>query len=374
MPILLLAVFLFGSGCDVPGFTNGAHDEPAVARSVGAVSPTQGMNVGRAAHTATRLEDGRVLVAGGFDDEERSLPSAEVYDPSADSFIPADDMQTARLGHTATLLPNGRVLITGGYDGGYLASAELYDPDAGTFAPAGEMVRARSDHVATLLPNGKVLLAGGVGEGWRFLAAAELYDPSTDTFTPTGSMTAPRESHTATLLETSKVLIAGGHTGRDRAVTVHSSAELYDPATGTFEKTGSLTVRRHKHDATLLRNGRVLITGGSDERDSEGAYTSAELYDPTTGSFSATGNMKAARYKHEGPSVVLTSGRILVAGGASGAETYDPATRAFSSAAGSMGTRRLFSTATLLRSGRVLIAGGYDQRVNVSAGAWIYQA
>lgn len=371
LPVLLLAVAAFGLGCDTHGFTNG---EPGDARSVGAVSRVQDMSVERAAHTATRLDNGKILIAGGFVSEERSLSSAEVYNPSVGAFIPAGDMATARLGHTATLLPNGKVLIAGGYNGDYLASAELYDPDAGTFASVGKMAGARSDHVATLLPNGKVLLAGGVGDGWKFLADSELYDPSTNTFTPTSSMTTPRESHTATLLETGRVLVAGGHQGRDPAVTVYSSAELYDPATGTFEPTGSLTVRRHKHEATLLPNGQVLITGGSDERDSEGAYTSAELYDPATGSFAATGNMKAARYKHAGTSVLLANGRILVAGGASSAETYDPATRAFSSAKGSMGTRRLFSTATLLRNGRVLITGGYDQHINVSAGAWIYKS
>src|SRR5258708_33319586 len=132
------------------------------------------------------------------------------------------------------------------------------------------MVLVRSVHAATLLNNGKVLLAGGVGTSWTFLADAELYDPATNTFAATGAMTMARESHTATLLRNGNVLIMGGHKGRRSAITIYSSAEIYNPASGTFSSTGNLTVRRHKHDAALLADGRVLIIGGSDERDGRG--------------------------------------------------------------------------------------------------------
>ena len=169
------------------------------------------------------------------------------------------------VGHSATLLPNGKVLIAGGYNGNYLASAELYDPVTRTFSPTKAMQTARSGHVAVRLPSGKVLLAGGVGVGWTFLRNAEVYDPATNTFTATGDMAAARESHTATLLENGKVLIAGGHKGRRAEMTIYSSAEIYDPATGRFNATGEMTRVRHKHGAVLLADGRVLIVGEADK-------------------------------------------------------------------------------------------------------------
>jgi lipopolysaccharide export system protein LptA len=285
-------------------------------------------------------------------------------------------MNATRAGHTATLLPNGKVLIAGGFNGSYLASAELYDPTTRIFTQTRSMVAARSGHAATLLNNGKVLLAGGVGTGWTFLADAELYDPATNTFAATGAMTTARESHTATLLKNGNVLIMGGHKGRRSAITIYSSAEIYSPANGTFSYTGNLTVRRHKHDATLLADGRVLIIGGSDERDGRGgsAYRNAEVFNPTTGTFTAVGSMNAARYKLQGTTVLLNNGKVLVAGGANRAEVFDPATNTFSVANGNMGTLRLFATATLLGNGQVLITGGYDDGQAVSANAWIYRA
>jgi hypothetical protein len=178
-----------------------------------------------------------------------------------------------------------------------------------------------------------------------------------------------------TLLEDGRVLVAGGHQGRHAAITIYASAELYDPAIGTFTATGNMTVKRHKHDAVLLPNGRVLVSGGSDERDDLGAYASTEQYNPATGTFSASAKMPAARYKHHGTSVVLKNNLVLIAGGARNAVLYDPATNTFHTVAGDMGTAsfsRLFATATPLPNGDVLIAGGYGLNQRTSAGAWIY--
>jgi hypothetical protein len=236
------------------------------------------------------------------------------------------------------------------------------------------MTAARSGHVATLLPNGRVLLAGGVGVGWTFLASAEVYDPATNKFTATGDMLAARESHTATLLTNGKVLIAGGHRGRRSAITIYSSAEVYDPASGRFAAAGDMTRIRHKHEAVLLADGRVLILGGSDERDGDGAYASAEIYDPARSTFRATGNMNLTRYKLQGTAVLLSNGKVLVAGGANRAEVFDPVRNTFSFAAGDMETIRLFATATLLKNGQVLITGGYHPGNIVSPNAWVYRA
>jgi N-acetylneuraminic acid mutarotase len=237
------------------------------------------------------------------------------------------------------------------------------------------MVTARSGHVATLLNDGKVLLVGGVGTGWTFLSDAELFDPQTNTFTATGGMMTARESHTATLLKDGKVLITGGHKGRRSAITIYTSAEIYNPKNRTFTAAGDLTVKRHKHDATLLADGRVLIVGGSDERDGDGAYRNAEVFNPTNGTFAAVkNNMNAARYKLQGTAILLPNGKVLIAGGANRAEVFDPATNSFSYASGDMGTKRLFATATLLKNGQVLITGGYTDGIIVSANAWVYRA
>jgi N-acetylneuraminic acid mutarotase len=365
LAVLLWALVLGALSC-----STGANAEQS---PVGTVTRIGSMATRRAAHTATLLPDGRVFVAGGLAGES-SAASTEIFDPETRTFASAGNMSVARTGHTATLLANGKVLIAGGYNGSYLASAELYDPVAKSFAPVRTMNAARSGHVATLLPNGKVLLAGGVGTGWTFLSTAEVYDPATNTFTPTGDMLAARESHTTTLLNNGKVLIAGGHRGRRPSVTIYSSTEIYNPATGRFSAGSDMTRIRHKHEAVLLADGRVLIAGGSDERDGNGAYANAEIYDPASNSFRATGNMNLSRYKLQGTGVLLSDGKVLVAGGANRAEVFDPATSAFTYAVGDMETPRLFATATRLRNGHVLIIGGYHDGTVASSNAWIYRA
>lgn len=371
-------VMLMMACCLVPGCAQVApvqqKTETNVARA-GAVSAIRSMTTQRAAHTATLLNNGRVLIAGGFVGNGGGLASAEVFDPTTNSFASVAKMTVARAGHTATLLPNGSVLISGGYNGDYLNSAEVYDPTTDKFTSAGRMVTPRSGHVATLLNDGKVLLAGGVGTGWTFLTDAELFDPKTNTFAATGGMATARESHTATLLNDGKVLITGGHKGRRSAITIYTSAEIYSPASGTFTAAGHLTVKRHKHDATLLTDGRVLIVGGSDERDGDGAYRDAEVFNPGNGTFIAVkNNMNVSRYKLQGTTILLKNGKVLIAGGADRAEVFDPASNSFSFADGDMGTKRLFATATLLENGQVLITGGYHDGNMVSANAWIYRA
>ena len=373
--VVLLTVLSAPSSCNKDTVRTGSNqrEQSRISRS-GTVDPIRSMSRPRAAHTATLLPNGKVLVAGGFAGKGNSLASAEVFDLTTDMFAPAGDMSSARSGHTATLLNNGKVLIAGGYNGNYLSSAELYDPETGKFTPTSKMVTARNGHVASLLPTGKVLFAGGTGTGWTFLNDAELYDPTTNTFTATGNMLAARESHTATLLANGKVLIAGGHKGRRADITIYSSAEIYNPATGSFSLAGDMSRVRHKHEAVLLADGRVLISGGTDESDGRPAYTSAEIYNPAEGTFVATGNMNLPRYKLQGTAVLLHSGKVLIAGGADRAEVFDPSNNTFSYAAGDLETPRLFATATRLQNGQVLITGGYHGNNQVSSSAWIYRA
>lgn len=354
---------------------------PAVARdsaldlAAGSVVATSAMSAARAAHTATTLRDGRVLVAGGFTDEENAVSGAELFDPAGSRFIVLPRMRTLRHSHTATLLPDGKVLLVGGYRAGstVLSAAELFDPATNRFTPTGSLAAARAGHVAVALPNGKVLIAGGVGPAWSFLSSAELYDPTTGRFAPTGSMTIARESHAAVLLQNGHVLIVGGHQGRRADIRLHTSAERYDVASGTFRKVGDMRVRRHKHDAVLLRDGRVLVTGGTDERDMDGIYDSSELFDPTSSTFTMGPVMQRPRYKHNGSAVLLADGTVLIGGGAAQAETFDPRARAFALVTGTSAMAGQFSAVAPIKDGGVLITGGYGGGRGPRTNAWVYR-
>jgi len=370
--MLLSFVFIFTTlasfACTHPRTIASPSISEAGLRQVGEMSSA------RAAHAATLLEDGRVLITGGFQTGGRSLSSAEVFVPSSGKLETLAGLNAARASHTSTRLPDGKVLIAGGFDGNYLQSTEIFDPKTGRFSVGPQMTMPRSEHTATALANGRVLIVGGVGTGWAFLADAEIYDPVTGRFSAVGKMSTPRESHTATLLTDGRVLITGGHKDRRSAITIFASTEVFDPAKRIFELTGNMTIKRHKHAAVLLKDGRVLVAGGSDERDSRGAYSSLEIFDPRTDAFKVAGEMRRSRYKLNGAVALMPGGKVLIAGGSDGAEVFDPATSKTTETAGSFGSHRLFATATALSDGRVLIIGGYDQSNRVSSGAWIFES
>ncbi len=236
------------------------------------------------------------------------------------------------------------------------------------FTVTGSMNTPRILHTATLLPNGTVLVAGGEDANGNILNSAELYNPATGTFALTGSMNAPRVFHSAVLLNNGQVLMVGGDGG---ATADLGRGELYDPATGQFTLTGTLTNSfLFEATATLLKNGKVLIAGGDDDT---GAITAnAQLYDPSTGTFSATGSLITGRADHT--AALLDNGQVLIAGGESNssdtalasAELYNPATGTFSATTGSLGATNVFFTngATLLNSGMVLIYGGEESETD----------
>lgn len=346
------------------GSVGDAHK--SVTGAAGSVTPTGNMSTPRAAHTATLLPNGKVLITGGMERNGGFFATAELYDPDTGKFTATGSMTTKRVGHKAILLRNGKVLIIGGsnHEDGSLASAELYDPGTGTFALTGSM-KDKGGGLVTMLADGRVLVAGRYNE---------IYDSSTGAFSLTGNIDL-QQSSTATLLtllKNGQVLLTGSVTYP--AETPLAKAELYDPATGSFTAIGNMTTARAKHSATLLPDGRVLITGGMDRNGPQGRTASAEIYDPAKNSFAAIANMSMARFKHADTAVVLPNGKVLIAGGGERAEVFDSVTSTFGVASGSLDEAWFFATATLLQSGKVLIVGGYRRGVVCTAGAWIYQS
>jgi uncharacterized protein (DUF2141 family) len=317
------------------------------------------MATARHNHLATLLPSGKVLITGGYDNGYGTNPfaSAEVYDPASGTWSVGASMASPRGEHAATLLPNGKVLVSGGYigSGNNLAAAEVYDPASGTWSAAASMVVARHAHKAMLLSNGKVLVSGGWNRG--ALASAEVYDPSSGTWSATASMVSARWGHTTTLLPNGKVLVSGGSISGNGSSSI-AAAEVYDPASGTWSATASLASARWGHTATLLPNGKVLVSGGY---TGSSRLASAEVYDPASGTWSAAASMVSARYVHT--ATLLPNGKILVSGAGYGptptssAEVYDPASGTWSVAA-SMITTRDGPTATSLPNGQVLVTGG----------------
>ncbi len=375
-----------GTGIDYPThFRDFWEYTPAAAQTPGTWSATGSMNTARFLSTATLLHNGKILVTGGVDASGNVTATAELYDPSTGTWTPTASMSTARNNLTATLLPNGKVLVAGGSPCCLipLSSAELYDPDTATWTPTGSMNAARFAHLATLLPNGplagKVLVTGGLDENYITESSAELYDPNTGLWVNTGSMAIARywDSPSPTTLPDGSILIVGGTT----CCPYHwfNEAELYDPISQTWTPT-STKVTKANEATVLLPDGLVLVAGGvKGTQPTSTNVADAELFNPATGTWAATASMSTDRALHT--LTLLTSNQALVAGGTSGgwgvcndlttAELYDSSARTWF-LTGNMTVARAYHTATILPNGQVLAAGGTDCEGNVKSSAELY--
>jgi WD40 repeat protein len=359
----------------VPGPTHSSTPQPTTHRASAAWTATGSMTGGRSQPSATVLNDGKVLVAGGFG-ELGGTTSAELYDPASGIWNTTGNMLTADYGFAATLLADGKVLVV--HNSSY-GTAELYDPASGTWTATGKMVTGHAWETATLLPNGRVLVAGDNYNPGVDPVSAELYDPASRTWTATGGMVAPRVVHTATLLPDGRVLVAGGAAGADFKTRL-ATAELYDPASGTWTATGNMAVARGNSSqaftVTLLPDGRVLAVGGQSQNGTGALEASAELYDPNGGTWSLAGSMSDGRTGQT--ATLLRNGRVLVTGGFSGpasdptasAELYDPNSRPLVdfgigswSVTASMAEARYGHMAIPLRNGTILVIGGFGKQI-----------
>jgi hypothetical protein len=335
----------------------------------GGFAYTGSLNTARYDHTATPLPSGEVLVTGGLgvNGNYTSLSSAELYDPKKGKWIVTGSMSVGRTGFSATLLSNGQVLVAGGsdYQIRCYATAELYNPATGQWTLTGSMSQPRCLHGATLLPDGSVLVSGGVNSLYDFsrptVSGAQIYNPNTGTWTATGSLNVSRASAATLLLQNGQVLAAGGYnnTGNNNPNTYLTSAELYDPSTGQWNSTASISGNVGLPTTpVLLTNGGMLIAND------------AQFYDPNTVTWDATGPLPTLTFPPT-KAVLLGNGNVLGTGcqcksskyynchavATATAFLYDVAGNSWS-VTGSMNYPRFHQTMTLLPSGQVLVTGG----------------
>lgn len=310
-------VFQFGGLADIGVLLNSAE---IYDPSTGLFTATGNATNARMRPTTLALADGRVLVAGGRGgfQGDTIYDAAEIYDPVAGTFSPAGNMTTPRYVASAALLDDGRVLVAAGFNftDGTLGSAELYDPATNVFTATGSLNHARDiNSQAARLQDGRVFLAGGYNDDGP-LATAEIYDPATGTFSLTDDLPDARGDHVLVTLADGRVLVVAGFGMFDYL----AQAAIWDPETETFSATGSLNLPRANPSAILLADGRVLVAGGSYSAPGGGDPNAptAEIYDPATGEFTLVGDMITPR--SHGRANVLSDGRVLFTGGWVGVE------------------------------------------------------
>ncbi len=328
------------------------------------------MTITRRAHTATLLNDGRVLIAGGEHPSGASttyLSSAEIYDAGTRSFAATVPMNAARSFHAASRLANGSVLVAGGLDGAgsVISSAEVFDPTTpGWTTTTSAMTTPRHRAQAVTLANGRVLIAGGLSTTFSVLSSAELYNPGASNFSASSDMLFRRFGHTLSLLDSGQALVVAGIT--TTSTSDLEQCELFEALTTQWNAATPLGTARYHHAAAKLTDGNVLVSGGY-SRGFSSNISSSERFNASTGTWSSADSMNTRRQHHT--MTALANGGALAVGGAissdgtnvstyhSSAEIYDATANRWSNA-GTMSVPRIWHTATLLNDGKVLIAGG----------------
>jgi hypothetical protein len=353
------------------------------------------MSIPRWQHSATLLEDGRVLIAGGSSVAQQVIGTSELWDPATESFAVGQSMLVPRFGHKATLLRDGRVVIIGGWAAGDpdirgTRQIEIWDPATEQFRAAGFTAQPRDGSVtAVLLADGRVLIISGVDCGPRphvdpatrlceqQRLVTEVWDPDTEVAVPAGATEEDHDWASAALLDDGRVFVLG----YGGLPTV--GAEVWNPASGTWSRGGApVEPRMGGHTVTHLLDGRVLVVGGQtgvlNGEQPPSPLQSINTWDPTTSTFSPSGPLAFGRERHA--ATLLPDGRVLFTGGVgrrvdgqpdpvlASAEIWDPTT-GLASDAGVSNSNRALHTATLLADGRILVTGGftrYDQDLNIT--------
>ena len=337
-------------------------------------SGTGSMATTRVAHSATVLQNGKVLVAGGRKSGVGIINFTEIYDPTTGTWSQTGNLNTPRLtwGHSLVTLASGKALITGGSD--YTASidyasTELYDPSTGIWTPSGNLNTPRRGAAMVLLQDSRVLVAAGSHgppDCCRFLATSEIYDPATGTWTYTkGNLTVARDPGGMVLLHDGRALIAGGE---GPWMVSGNTAEIFDPATGLWSSAGTMPWGWGGASMTVLNDGRVLVAGGW---NGSTFFSNSALYNPSTNSWTPTGSLLTPRSGHS--ATLLADGRVLIAGGNNGlpalqtTEIYDPSSGTWSAGPNLTGPRGS-PIAVVLANGSTMLIGGFSTDPETVAG------
>ena len=286
---------------------------PASTRSI---APGTSLPGPRSQHTVTRLQNGEILVVGGYNVADQSTANAALFDPQTGSFQPVASLHTARHDHTATLLLDGRVLVVGGYTlpQQWLDDAEIYDPAKDTWTVVPPLYSHATAHTATLMKDGRVLVVGGCIGDSVCTEKVEIFDPRTSSWAQATPLAADRAAHTAQLLQDGRVLVSGGWGAA--GMRSDGDALLYDPKTDSWTVTQPMISRRSFAQSVQLRDGRVLVVGGMLPGDgiTQTMTSSTEIYDPDSKTWTAAAETHQALF---GFSLVsLSNGRVLAIGGA----------------------------------------------------------
>ncbi len=363
--LVLAGTLLVGcSGGEAPP-KDGSDEDTTQARSSRAtIVEFEGgpdMKSRRERFATVKMSDGRLLAAGGRAvglqaQSGNYNETAEVFDPTDTVWTFTSEMSEQRRSPALFELPDGHVMVAGGLSGQRepLASTEIWDPDTGEWTLGPAMNRPHDLMGPVVLGDGRFLMIGGTSKNQdghliALTAETEAYDPQAGTWSDVAPMLDERANHTATVLADGRVLVTGG--GKLDGPYL-KSAEIYDPAADKWTLAAEMSRGRAFHTATLLKDGRVLVIGG------KGKIRAAELYDPELDAWSAAGETTDPRSEHS--ATLLADGTVMVAGGTgylATSEFFDPLEGTWTTGQ-SLGTGRYRHGAIRLNDGRTLIMGG----------------